>query len=96
MKLSDALTYSQGLNQSESEFLLQNYTKERKSQAVAYVLLLLLGCFGAHKFYMGNIFAGVIYAVLGVLFVWIFCLPTLLLSLIDLFFLGFQVYSFNK
>lgn len=32
-----------------------------KSKIVAGILGILLGGFGIHKFYMGNIFAGVIY-----------------------------------
>ena len=44
-----------------------------KSKVVAGILGILLGSLGIHKFYMGNILAGVIY----LLFSWT-CLPGLL------------------
>ncbi|MBQ6965231.1 MAG: TM2 domain-containing protein [Bacteroidaceae bacterium] len=37
-----------------------------KSKVVAGILGILLGCLGIHKFYMGNILAGVVY----ILFSW--------------------------
>ena len=95
MRLSEALAESAGLREKEKELLLNQYGKERKSKAVAFVLLLLLGPLGAHKFYQGKVLAGVIYCVLGVLFIWAFCLPTVILSIIDIFFLYYQIDSAN-
>lgn len=40
---------------------------ENKDKIIAGVLALLLGAFGAHKFYMGNTKAGVIYLLVSLL-----------------------------
>lgn len=37
-----------------------------KSQIVTFVLLLLFGSFGAHRFYVGKYITGLIYCILGV------------------------------
>ncbi len=39
---------------------------EGKSKVLAGVLAIILGCFGVHKFYLGNIVLGIVY----LLFFW--------------------------
>lgn len=58
-----------------------------KSKGVAYLLLLFLGAFGAHKFYLNKIGMGIVYlCTFGILGIGV---------LIDLFTLGSQVDNYN-
>lgn len=58
-----------------------------KSKGIAYLLLVLLGIFGAHKFYLGKIGIGILYLLTGGLFI---------VGLVyDLFTLGNQVDVYN-
>lgn len=41
--------------------------RQHRSIGVGYVLLIFLGAFGVHKFYLGRAFAGIVYALLFLL-----------------------------
>ena len=58
-----------------------------KSKLVAYLLWLFFGVFGAHKFYLGKIWMGLIYLCTGGVFG--------IGLLIDFFTLGGQVDTYN-
>lgn len=63
-----------------------------KSKGIALVLTFFFGCWGAHKFYLGDTKKGFIYLVLGFigLFTWLPLFITGILSLIDFFKLIFM------
>ena len=63
---------------SEKDLLIFNSELQRrsKSTALAYVLWFLLGGVGVHNFYMGKVYWGLLYLVLGV-FGWFFFLAGL-------------------
>lgn len=48
-----------------SEEAERRYRPRRVDYSVAWILLVFLGVFGIHRFYMGKIFTGVIYLVTG-------------------------------
>lgn len=58
-----------------------------KNKTTAYLLLIFLGCLGAHQFYLGKIGKGILYLLTGGVF--------LIGVLIDLFTLGSQVNNIN-
>ncbi len=63
---------------SDKDLLIFNAELQRrsKSTALAYVLWLLLGGVGVHNFYMGKVYWGLLYLVLGA-FGWVFFLAGL-------------------
>lgn len=75
---------------------LSHFETEKRSVGTAYILWLVLGGLGAHKFYMGNVLAGFFY--IGCLCLsWLYLPLGLLLVLwiCDGFTLGNSVYEFN-
>ena len=54
----------QQLNLQQLVMVQSELEHRRKSMAVAYLLALLLGCFGAHRFYVGKTFTAVTQLVL--------------------------------
>ena len=69
-------------------FLLPtNASSPRLWRSFAAALAFFLGCFGAHKFYLGLNKAGIIYLVLGVvgMFVYPALIAVIVLSLFDVF-----------
>ncbi len=56
----------QRLTEKQLSILESEMQKRRKSVALAYVLLILLGGLGVHKFYLGKTSQGVKYLVLAV------------------------------
>ena len=56
----------QRLTEKQLSILESEMQKRRKSVALAYVLLILVGGFGVHKFYLGRTSQGVKYLVLAV------------------------------
>ena len=54
-----------------------------KNKGVALLLIIFLGVFGAHKFYLGNIKTGVLYLVLSITGI------TFILALLDFFIMLF-------
>lgn len=61
-----------------------------KSRVVAGVLALLVGCFGVHHFYLGNIGRGILY----LLFFWI-CIPGIIAFIEGIVFLCGSDQAFN-
>lgn len=92
------------LTQQQLAVLATEMDKRKKSVGVAYFLWLILGTFGAHKFYTGQKTSGIVYLVLGILgwtTVWfiigfIFFAILGILLLIDLFTLPKQVRQANE
>lgn len=66
---------------SDKDLAIFNAELQRrsKSTALAYVLWFLLGGVGVHNFYMGKVYWGLLYLVLGV-FGWFFFWPALSLG----------------
>lgn len=75
-----------------------------KTTGTSYILWLLLGGIGAHKFYLGKTGMGILYlslaflgAVTWLFFMgWLFHIPLLILLLIDLFTIPSQVAKANE
>lgn len=75
-----------------------------KSTGVTYILWLLLGTIGAHKFYLNKAGMGILYIALGALgglfwfflLGWIFHIPLGMLLIIDLFTIPRQVRNANE
>lgn len=75
-----------------------------KSTGVTYILWLLLGGIGVHKFYLNKVGMGILYIALGMLggifwiflLGWIFHIPLGILLIIDLFTIPQQVRKANE
>ena len=64
------------------------YDANKKSQGVAYLLLIFLGAFGAHRFYLGRVGSGIGQLVLGLLGFVTFAIawtPLVIWLIVDLF-----------
>lgn len=63
-----------------------------KSKGIAIVLAFFLGCWGVHKFYLGETKKGYVYLAIGIigLFAWFPLLITSVLTIIDIFKLLFM------
>jgi TM2 domain-containing membrane protein YozV len=67
------------LNPQQKQFFQQEYVKQTKNPSTAFKLALLLGGFGAHRFYLGQKGWGIIYLVFCWTFIpllasWVECL----------------------
>ena len=78
------------LSPSQRQALAVLVAQQQKSPAVAKGLCLLLGLFGAHRFYLGQPDRGVLYLLSSV------TLVSLLVALLDLVFLGQEVERLNR
>lgn len=68
-----------------------------KSKGCAVALALLLGGFGAHRFYLGNAWAGAVYAIFGLgLALTPFVLIVAVAALIDAIYIGCQGREYFK
>lgn len=76
----DDLTRLENLTDKQINILNGEIERNKKSTAVAYLLLIFLGGFGAHKFYLGKKVAGIVY-----LFLFLLGLFTLALGIGGLF-----------
>lgn len=57
--------------QNNQEYFVDTYIENnKKSGWIAYILLFLLGFFGAHRFYMGKTISGIIQLLLTAIFSW--------------------------
>lgn len=78
------------LNPSDQLIVNSEIQKKGKNKLVAYLLLLFLGFFGVHRFYIGKIGSGVVMLLLcwtGISIVW---------AVIDLLWLSGAVDRYNK
>jgi len=64
--IEDTTDLRKNLSDQELAVLRDELDKHKKSRALAYVLWLVAGMLGIHKFYVGKIRTGVLYVVLGV------------------------------
>ena len=101
MVASSDLLLLQQLKQELSPGQLQQfmllYPARKKSVGAGILLALLFGLFGAHKFYLGDTKAGVIFLICGTIG-WFLILPPIIIgviSLIDACQMGSTVQTFN-
>ena len=80
----------QGMSDQQKMMFLSQYNKIKKNSTVAVLLCLFLGGFGAHRFYMGQVGLGVLYAV----FVWTF-IPAFI-AFIECFLMTGRVRTYNE
>jgi TM2 domain-containing membrane protein YozV len=83
------LAMMQEMSESQRTMFLAQYHAVRKDATVGVLLAVLLGHFGAHRFYMGEIGLGFIY----LLFCWT-GIPTIL-GFIEAFFMPERVRQYN-
>ncbi len=94
---------SNALSAKEMVVISSEMGKNRKSLLVAYLLYLIFGCIGVHKFYLRCPFAGSFYIILTILgwslvyfyIGFLFFLPLALLLFIDLFTIPGRVNRIN-
>ena len=72
-----------GLDTSERMLIEQRVTNDAKNIVVAYLLLIFLGVFGAHRFYLGRTGSAVVQLILTLTFVGL--IVTAIWVFIDLF-----------
>jgi TM2 domain-containing membrane protein YozV len=77
------------MNEPQRAAFYANYNLQRKDELTGVLLAVLLGGFGAHKFYLGRIGPGVVYLIFGVTGIpWI-------IALVEAFFMPARVRRFN-
>ena len=81
---------SQGFNSEQRTLFLAETLNQRKSKAVAFLLNLFLGVFGAHHYYLGNIGVGLLYTI----FCWTFV--PVLVAFLELFLVSSYVDDYNR
>ena len=64
--LEDITDLRKNLSDPELSVLRAELEKHKKSKTLAYVLWLVVGMLGIHKFYVGKVGMGILYVVLGV------------------------------
>ena len=64
--VDDTADLRKNLSDQELAVLRDELDKHKRSQALAYILWLVAGMLGIHKFYVGKIRTGIFYVVLGV------------------------------
>jgi TM2 domain-containing membrane protein YozV len=81
--------YTANMNEQQRAWFYAEYERARKDEMVGLLLALLLGCFGAHHFYLRRDTAGVVY----LLFFWTGI--TAILGFIECFFMPGRVRQYN-
>jgi TM2 domain-containing membrane protein YozV len=102
--MDSAFLLAQNLSSNEKQIFLAQYTSRKKSVAAGVLLALFLGGIGAHKFYLGEVGAGVAYIMANLIswmlvFVYIGVLGLIALSvliLIDACMMGSTVSQINS
>ena len=91
-------TYTEGLSSDEKLQFQSEFTARQRATGLGIILALLLGGLGAHKFYLKDQTAGIIYALCGTIG-WIIIIPPIaiaILSIIDSCRMGGEVTRFNN
>ena len=86
------------LSKDEKFQFQTEFTSRRRNTGTGIALALLLGCFGAHKFYLKQNTAGVLYAIGGTIG-WALIVPgwiVVILSIIDACGMGNSVQKVNR
>lgn len=78
------------LSENNKILFASEYNARRKDVGTAYILMIFLGFFGAHRFYIGEIFSGI----MSILFCWTF-IP-LLICFLELFWMKHNVIVVNN
>jgi len=86
----DDLMLQKDMTDSQRMMFQSEISKGRKNRTTALLLTLFLGGLGAHRFYMGQVGMGLLYAV----FVWTF-IPSIV-AFIELFFIMKRVDRYNE
>jgi TM2 domain-containing membrane protein YozV len=83
-------TLMQNMSEQQKMMFLSQYNSIKKDSTVAVLLCFFLGGFGAHRFYMGQVGLGVLYAV----FVW--TLIPAFIALVECFLMAGRVRVYNE
>lgn len=85
----EEIALARTMSEQQKMMFLSEMSRVRKDKTTAILLALFLGGFGAHKFYLGQIGLGVLYAVIC------WTLLPAFLALIECFFMGKTVETYN-
>jgi len=91
-------TYTEGLSSDEKLQFQSEFTSRQRTSGLGIVLALLLGGLGAHKFYLKDNAAGIVYALCGTVG-WIIVVPGIIiviLCIVDACRMGAEVTKFNN
>ena len=91
-------TYTEGLSSDEKLQFQSEFTSRQRTSGLGIVLALLLGGLGAHKFYLKDTTAGIVYALCGTIG-WIIIIPPIviaILSIVDACRMAGEVTKFNN
>jgi TM2 domain-containing membrane protein YozV len=80
----------QNMTDQQKMMFLSQYNNVKKDTTVAVLLAFFLGGFGAHRFYMGEVGVGILYAI----FFWTF-IPAFI-AFIECFLLSGRVRTYNN
>lgn len=80
----------QSMSDQQKMMFLSQYSNIKKDSTVAVLLCLFLGGLGAHRFYLGQVGIGVVYAI----FCW--TLIPALIALIECFLMSGRVREYNE
>lgn len=86
----EPLLMAQGMTDAQRMMFLSEFNSRRKNRTTALLLTLFLGGFGAHRFYLGQVWLGVLYVVFSLTFI------PLVVSFIELFLIGGRVDRHNE
>jgi len=86
----DDLFYMKDLTDNERLLFQTEYGYKRKNPTTGILFALFLGGVGAHQFYMGHIFLGVVYLI------FCFTLIPVIIALIECFLMSGRVKKYNS
>jgi TM2 domain-containing membrane protein YozV len=84
------IAYMQDMTAEQRLLFQSQYGRAQKNRTIGLLLAFFLGSFGAHRFYLGEVGLGILYAV----FFWTF-IPGIV-ALVELFLIGARVDRFNE
>jgi len=76
-------TYTEGLSSDEKLQFQSEFTSRQRTSGLGIVLALLLGGLGAHKFYLKDTTAGIVYALCGTIG-WIIIIPPIVIAILSI------------
>ena len=76
-------TYTEGLSSDEKLQFQSEFTSRQRTSGLGIVLALLLGGLGAHKFYLKDTTAGIVYALCGTIG-WVIIVPPFVIAILSI------------
>ncbi|BAU26419.1 TM2 domain-containing membrane protein YozV [Aneurinibacillus soli] len=92
----DNFSARQGLTTEEQLLISGEFDNKKKSKTLAYLLWLFLGCWGAHRFYTGDVGLGVGMIVVWIISFFLLFIPIIIWVIVDVFLIGKRVDELNN